>query len=342
VTEEGWQVFGERLAAARVDLERACALDEKSPAAAGTLVTVAMGQGNEAAGEAAFAKAVARDPLYVRAYEQRLMQIMPKWGGTAEGMLAFARASAKAHPEEPGLRVLVVQAHEELARHHARDAAAYLLGEPIKAEIDEALEAIVKAYPRATGALTLAADTAALRGDGKAQVAWLVRAVAAGEKPAAFRLSELYRGNQGIPADPVERVKWLEISADAGNVHAQTNLAACYLEGIGTPKDPAKGVRLLRAAADAGDALAWFNLATCYFYAKGVEKDQREAVRWLERSAEAGHDSAQFVLGGLYRVGLADERGVTIVRVDPEESKRWFEKAAAQGHKRAREALDGR
>jgi hypothetical protein len=95
VTEAGRRLFVERMAKARPYLEQAEAMPGKSPVVYFTLMGVAAAQGRPDAESAEiFRKALAFEPDYLQYYENRMTDLLPRWGGSARRVREFVEASA--------------------------------------------------------------------------------------------------------------------------------------------------------------------------------------------------------------------------------------------------------
>lgn len=101
VTEEGWKGFKAHLELAQKALVRAWELYPNTPEAATRMITVTMGGGGvEGVPERAwFDRAVAAEFDYFKAYACYKTAILPRWGGSLDEMVAFAKecASTKAY-----------------------------------------------------------------------------------------------------------------------------------------------------------------------------------------------------------------------------------------------------
>jgi hypothetical protein len=105
VTDKGWQLFGERLAAARKVLEQARALEEKDPCWWRTALTVALGQGWEPEQfQVLLAEAHAFEPKFWLYDTSRAYSLLPRWFGEPGDWEAYA-AEAAARPDGLGVEV---------------------------------------------------------------------------------------------------------------------------------------------------------------------------------------------------------------------------------------------
>lgn len=131
-----WQ---RRLEQADADLIRAAEREPQDPTPAAARLWTAMGQGADR-GEVRqrFDNLCQLDPLHRPGHESYLTSQTPRWGGSFDEALAFARSVARAS-RGTGLPSLIPRAHLEhfAALHHARDgrAADYFAEDAFREEI---------------------------------------------------------------------------------------------------------------------------------------------------------------------------------------------------------------
>jgi hypothetical protein len=102
VTEEGWRLFGERLASARQVLEESRTLTEKDPYWWSVAFTVALGQGWEREEvETLLEEAKAFEPKFWKYDTQFAYYLAPKWYGEKGDWEAYAEKAA-ARPDGLG------------------------------------------------------------------------------------------------------------------------------------------------------------------------------------------------------------------------------------------------
>src|SRR5262249_4269138 len=93
VTPQGWAGFKEHLEKAAQHFSEAYKLGPQYPEAAAEMITVAMA-GGAPDGETPrlwFDRAVKAQLDYLKAYQNYLFSLMPRWGGTHEQMYMFGR-----------------------------------------------------------------------------------------------------------------------------------------------------------------------------------------------------------------------------------------------------------
>jgi hypothetical protein len=126
VTEEGWRGFHDRLGQARAALERSWDLDPTNARVAAQMITVCMGQGRDRGEmERWFTRAMKADPDCFAACENKIRYLLPKWGGSAEEVLAFGRECAGTGNYYARLPFLLPGAHTQLGGDQG-DAGKYL------------------------------------------------------------------------------------------------------------------------------------------------------------------------------------------------------------------------
>ncbi len=122
VTEEGARLFHDRLLKAKAYLDRAYDLDPSDPFVPAASMKVVRGLGPNDGGikqfiqdeRAYFQKALNADPSEFRAYLSMLTFLMPKWGGSNEIMLAFARQTVAEAPKDSLAPLVLPLAHFEI------------------------------------------------------------------------------------------------------------------------------------------------------------------------------------------------------------------------------------
>lgn len=106
VTEEGWRLFAERLAAARAVLDGLGPRFAECPHAAALMQTIALGQSwNDLDYARLYDDAIAREPGYLSYYFHASYRLLPRWHGTPGDWEAYARKAAM----EPGRAELMAR-----------------------------------------------------------------------------------------------------------------------------------------------------------------------------------------------------------------------------------------
>ena len=113
LTPEMKKLFWERIDLAKKDLEEAYALNPKDPYSSTGLLIIkrAIGAPREEM-ETCFRNALEADPGNYEARLQMVEALKPKWGGSVDALLEFARKSREAAEKYPRARVIVAKAHE--------------------------------------------------------------------------------------------------------------------------------------------------------------------------------------------------------------------------------------
>jgi len=148
VTPEAWKRTQEYLILAAQDLDAAIKLDDSNPVpySAMMLILLMIG-GNEEMMEAYFQRAIAYDPDYMQAYDTKLTNLMPKWGGSEQKMFAFARTSIKHADKTSAMPVLLAMAHEEKAWNISKEERAYYRRPEVWAEVQSIYERLLQRFP---------------------------------------------------------------------------------------------------------------------------------------------------------------------------------------------------
>lgn len=147
--------FRERLKDAEEHLTRAWELDNECSAAATAMIQVCMGANNDRDDmEAWFRRAIAADPLNLRAFEAKMLYLHPKWHGSEKEMLEFGRQILKAGRWDYAHPLVALTVYFDLIG--ARRAPAYFRQRTdIWKEVESIIEEVRKRYPKSpTGAST--------------------------------------------------------------------------------------------------------------------------------------------------------------------------------------------
>jgi hypothetical protein len=151
VTEQGWRDFHGRLALAERALTKAFELDPVEPQSSAAMITVCMGLSKPRPEmEKWFRRATAADPDLNDPYEKKFLYLEPKWLGSVEEMLAFARECRDGENWRGGIPLKLAHVHENLA-DMTDDRVAYLSQDEVWREVSEVYETYLKMYPAVNG-----------------------------------------------------------------------------------------------------------------------------------------------------------------------------------------------
>jgi tetratricopeptide (TPR) repeat protein len=168
ILDERGKLFAERLLAARRHLEKSYELDPADPAVPTALITVVMGLGLDREElETQFQRAVGIDGTLLRAYVKKLTYLLPKWYGSADEALSFARAAAAAAPAGSPVPLVLAWAHSDLASWlvTTREDHGYFKEPAVWAEVKPVFERHLKHFPEDVGVRNWYARTAYRAGD---------------------------------------------------------------------------------------------------------------------------------------------------------------------------------
>lgn len=118
VTEEGWKGFAEHLAKARAHLERAASADERLPHPLAFLITVAMGQSDDALMRESFESAIARQLDFTAAYTTYVSSLTPRWGGSYEQMMEVGLDAARTRRYDTRTPTMLLEVIERIESDH--------------------------------------------------------------------------------------------------------------------------------------------------------------------------------------------------------------------------------
>lgn len=115
VDKNAWEGFHEKLTGAALDLERSYRLNPNDPNSSASLVWCAVGLGlpQEKVVEY-YRNALAAEPWNYYAHWAMLMNLKPKWHGSIDQMMDFARKVSAERDAYPSLGFILVNALEEL------------------------------------------------------------------------------------------------------------------------------------------------------------------------------------------------------------------------------------
>jgi hypothetical protein len=148
VTPEGWRLFQQRLREAEAALQRSWALDGNCPLAPTRMITVALGlEHSREQMEVWFRRALRVDPDCYDACVSKLLYLEPKWHGSREEMLAFAREAVRTGNREAGLPLLLPHAHRTLASYAPSPRSYYSAGPTVWQDIRAGYEAYLAKHP---------------------------------------------------------------------------------------------------------------------------------------------------------------------------------------------------
>ncbi|WP_020468813.1 hypothetical protein [Zavarzinella formosa] len=172
VTEEGAKLYKERLVKAREHFAAAWRADDQCAEAAVGMIRVCVGLGLPAEEmETWFARARKANPTLYEAFEAKFNYLKPQWHGSNEELLAYARQLAK-HPDwGRQVPILMMAAHELIARQSG-DSVAYFTRNPqVWKDIQPVLEEMRKRFPKSIMGATLYLHYARLCNKNRVQAA---------------------------------------------------------------------------------------------------------------------------------------------------------------------------
>ena len=144
VTDEGWDLFAERLAEAEKALTKAWELNPRDERIALQMLRVELGQGKgRARMEMWFQRAAVLNPNYYDAFHAKLYYLEPKWHGSPEDMLEFGRECVKSKQWGGHVPLILRDAHESLAKYLKKEQQAAYWKQP---EVWEDLKAAFEKF----------------------------------------------------------------------------------------------------------------------------------------------------------------------------------------------------
>ena len=279
-------------------------------------------------------------------------------GVVATGAAIFATAissspktsarSAEQHEAPLNIAVILTNAQNGDVSAELSLGWAYMKGEGVKKDHDEATKWYVKVFNQEYRASVVTNNPTswwpsslervrkiAEAGDIDAQLTlgpmfgdkdhgeaekWFRQLAGQNNLEAQYKLAELIKV-YGTTADALE---WYRKSAEGGYLPAQKELGSMYESGFDIPKDEAESAKWYNMAAEQGDPLAQWRMGGAYEFGQGVAKSKSEAFAWYLKSAQQGFPLGQFYMGLLY-----DDRGTGWAR-DYDQAITWYRRAADQ------------
>lgn len=366
VGEDGWKAFRALLGDARADLERAAELEPGSVWPFVELLSVAMGLslGDEVA-QSYFERGLQADRNELRLYEHRWQGLLPRWGGTLEGLQAFLRPllAKERVAAEPAFLLLLHKWHEELAHQQRRAPLEQFRRPEVQPELLAAATQLVERYPRSWRAWNFRhlvgkvreessqdrgrhAFQAAIHGDLKMvmlyikvartehdRLYWSCRGAHMGHADLSYFMVETY-GDESFEQMKGGYPFWMRQFAVAGNASAR-KLTGCFFDQgqAGAPVLPALANLYYRLALRSQqDAMVLHNLGLNLIKGRGCEQDAAEGERLIRQSVAGGNLHAKVTLAAF----LHSERGAEFYA----EAERLLNEAIEGGHPDARQELE--
>jgi tetratricopeptide (TPR) repeat protein len=147
VRPEQWKLFGERLDLAEVEFNHALRLDPANPVIPTQMITLELGQGRgKARMETIYKKAIELDPDNLEACRAKIYYLEPKWYGSNREMLEFGRQCRDTGNWEASLPMVLIDAHEALARY-VQPPEAYFQQPGVWDDIRSVFETRLKRHP---------------------------------------------------------------------------------------------------------------------------------------------------------------------------------------------------
>jgi len=126
VTEEGWELFRQRLAVARKSIQAAWKADPTDSLGPTLMITIVMGStGSKPEMEMWFTRAMQNNPDNRQACLDKLYFLYPRWHGSHREMIAFGRECFQTQNWYAPLPTILPDAHRQVAKESADPKACY-------------------------------------------------------------------------------------------------------------------------------------------------------------------------------------------------------------------------
>jgi len=147
VTEEGWELFRQRLAVAKKSLQAAWKADPTDPRAPTQMIPVIMGQsGSKPEMEMWFTRAMQNNPDNRVACGFKLYFLYPRWHGSHREMVAFGRECLATQNWWGPLPTILTDAHAQAAKE-SPDPKAYYTRPGVWDDVSAVYKSFLEAYP---------------------------------------------------------------------------------------------------------------------------------------------------------------------------------------------------
>jgi len=157
VSDESAKLFKERLLLARTALQKAYDLDPTDARAATMMITVCMGLSEDRpTADLWYQRAMKADPDCYDATQAMLLYLDPRWHGTTEELMSFARTGRQTHNWRGRAPLAIIDAYENLAdlmrlapslAFKPDDRAEFLGGDDVWNEIHGVFESYLTLFP---------------------------------------------------------------------------------------------------------------------------------------------------------------------------------------------------
>lgn len=187
-------------------------------------------------------------------------------------------------------------------------------------------------------------------------LSYLIKSADLGYEDAMKQYFDLYRENQNMTADELERFNRYHIGfAENGSDWDVRRLADRFLQGDRIPVDRDRARQLYEkalkndpdssasydlgamnqfdknySAAQRGTPSGMLNLARAYENGQGIQKDPVQAYEWMKKAAEANNGDAAFYYGVYHQDGVFAADGTVIVEPNWATAMQWYAKASSR------------
>ena len=154
VTPEGWRLFRERLEKAEEEFEAAWSADPTCKWAAIEMMTVCTGLSYDRDRmETWFRRAMEVDGDSLTACERKINYLLPKWHGSVEEVVSFARQCRDTGNWEGSLPLALADAHKSLAQDSGNQRE-YYKQPAVRTDVESVYRPLLKRFPGAPAART--------------------------------------------------------------------------------------------------------------------------------------------------------------------------------------------
>jgi hypothetical protein len=291
VTEEGWQLFKERIQKAYNLLDVKIAHPEDDcPERHSIILSIANVQGwSRPNFEAYFQDAVKFEPTYSSFFQRKANYLTPKWNGEEGEWQEFAKNAYKLSPEKEGKTIYMRIIRSFWPSNDFNSFAQPGISWPL---MKQGFLDVERNYPGSPWNLNNFCKFACIAGDRETARALFKRI---GERPYV----EAWVGERPYVKEwdgRKEFEKWREWASVVG---PRDQLTLEKLIRTGETEEFHQALQL----ANEGDQRAQFDVGVHYLQADAGSRDYREAAKWLKKAAAQGLPVAQSKLGMLYAAG---------------------------------------
>ena len=183
--------------------------------------------------------------------------------------------------------------------------------------------------------------------DNEKGIYYYEKAIADGNISAMKDLGELFLKGENwygaqLPTNIPKGIMYMEMAANNGDSGAMKDLGEYYIDGDYIPRDIQKGIFWYEKAIENNEFFAAGKLAEMYLEGDKIPQNIQRAFELYQQDANSenlGRASSMVALAKMYRSGIKDNYGHTIIGQNPKMALEWLTKATDENDNDAMEML---